>query len=211
MALWDSISKKASETTAKAIQQAKILSETAKLNSMISDEESKISSNYFQIGKLYCAIHQQDPEDCFVAMLTAIAEAEQKIQEYRQQIQQIKGVLRCEKCGAEVAKGNAFCSSCGAAMPKTEPAVSENHVICASCGAQVEKGMRFCTSCGRPMLQTVEETPAVVDAEAVAETSTEATAETEKTKRVCASCGAEMGDGIAFCTECGTKIEVLGE
>lgn len=187
MALWDSISKKASEITAKAIQQAKILSKTAKLNSMISDEETKISSNYFQIGKLYCSIHQQDPEDCFVTMLTAIAEAEQKILECRQQIQQIKGVCRCEKCGAEVAKGNAFCSSCGAAMPKVEPVVSESHDICSSCGAQVEKGMRFCTSCGKPMTQ--------IAIEAAPE------------KCVCASCGAELAENLAFCTECGTKIE----
>lgn len=198
MALWDSISKKASETTAKAIQQAKILSETAKLNSMISDEESKISSNYFQIGKLYCAIHQQDPEDCFVAMLTAIAEAEQKIQEYRQQIQQIKGVLRCEKCGAEVAKGNAFCSSCGAAMPKAEPVASENHEICANCGAQVEKGMRFCTACGKPMAQAI--------AEPAAEPVAQVVEEAAPVKRVCAACGAEVAENMAFCTECGAKV-----
>ena len=196
MALWDSISKKASETTAKAIQQAKILSETAKLNGLISDEEAKINSNYLQIGKLYYAVHQQNPEEGFAPMLIAIAEAERKIQEYRQQIQQIRGVTRCANCGAEVAKGVAFCSTCGAAIAKAEPAAMECYETCTSCGAQVEKGMRFCTECGKPMVQAAVLEPD--DAEKI---------EPAPNIRVCTNCGTQIEEGMLFCTECGTKYE----
>lgn len=152
MALWDSLTKKASETTAKAVQQAKILAETTKLNSQIADEEKKISNNYYQIGKLYAAMHQNDCEEDFAGMLAEIAEAEQKIRELKIQIQDIKGVVRCESCGAEVSKESAFCSACGAALPKVEVVVEDpDHEKCDSCGALVEKGMRFCTACGKPL------------------------------------------------------------
>lgn len=160
MALWDNISKKASETTAKAVQQAKILSETTRLNGLVSDEEKKITNNYYQIGKLYAAMHQNDYEEEFAGMIAAIAESEQKVKAYRMQIQNLKGVIRCENCGAEVAKGVAFCSACGSAMPKVEAVDSSKYTKCARCGAVVEKGMRFCTSCGEPMFEAYPPFPA---------------------------------------------------
>ena len=195
MALWDNLSKKASETTAKAVQQARILSETTRLNGLISDEEKKINNNYYQIGKLYAAIHQTDSEEEFSSMIAAIAESEQRIMEYRMLIQDVKGVTRCEKCGAEVAKGVAFCSSCGAAMPKVEVPDLGKYEKCSNCGAKVEKGMRFCTSCGKPM------TVPIVRATVQSEVPTEVSA-----KHICSNCGAELENDVAFCTECGTKI-----
>lgn len=192
MALWDSLGKKASETTAKAVQQARILSETAKLNSLISDEDKRINNYYYQIGKLYATIHQNDCEDDFKGMIAAIVESEQKIKEYRVQIHNIKGVVHCEKCGAEVAKGAAFCSSCGAEMPKIENSAVDNTEKCSNCGAVVEKGMRFCTSCGKPMIAL----------EATNSNQTEAVAP----KHVCPNCGVELEDDVIFCSECGTKV-----
>ena len=188
MALWDSLSKKASETTAKAVQQAKMMSEVAKLNSLVSDEEKKINNNYYQIGKLYVAMHRDDYAEDFGGMITAIVESEQKIKEYRVQIQEVKGVVRCSNCGAEVPKGIAFCSACGNAMPQVEVVDMSKHEKCASCGAMVEKGMRFCTSCGKPM------------------TAPATNVSVEATKTACANCGAELEADVLFCTECGTKI-----
>ena len=43
MAFWDNFSQKASETTAKAVQRAKEMSDIARINSMISEEETIIS------------------------------------------------------------------------------------------------------------------------------------------------------------------------
>lgn len=193
MALWDNLSKKASETTAKAAQQMRVLSETSRLNGLISDEEKKINNSYYQIGKLYAAMHQSDCEEEFGGMIAAITESEQKIKEYRMQIQEIKGVIRCEKCGAEVPNGAAFCSSCGSTMPKIQVSGTTDYVKCENCGADVKKGMRFCTSCGKPM----EVVTAPVKMEAVVE----ATAE-----KICSNCGAKIEGDLAFCTECGTKL-----
>lgn len=120
MALWDSFTKKASETTAKAVQQAKILAETTKLHGMVMEEEKKVSDLYQQIGKLYAEKYADEPGEGFSDLIAQIKEAEEKIAQYRTQIQDVKGVTRCEKCGAEVTKGAAFCSACGTAVVVAE-------------------------------------------------------------------------------------------
>ncbi len=134
MAFFDNLGKKASEATAKAMQKAQELSEISRINSLITEEEKKINATYYQIGKLYVSVHGSDGEESFSGMVAAVLEGEQKINDYRKQIQNIKGVQRCEKCGAEVARGVAFCSSCGAPMSKVEnplPSLSKT-LICIS-------------------------------------------------------------------------------
>ena len=123
MAFWDNLSKKASEAADKVAQQAKVISETAKLNGAVSEEERKINTNYSEIGKLYVSLHKDDCEEAFAAMIAAIAESEAKIAEYKEQIKTVKGVVVCEKCNAEMPRGTAFCSACGTAMPKVEEEV----------------------------------------------------------------------------------------
>lgn len=195
MAFWDSLSQKASETTAKAMQKAKEMSDIAKLNSMISEEESKINNSYCQIGKLYVTMHSHDCEEEFASLVTIIGEAEEKIQSYRQQIQDIKGVVRCAQCGAEVQFGVSFCSSCGAPIPKVEPINIDDLVQCKSCGAMMKKEMRFCTMCGNPMNQL-----------SVSKVKDSCEDKKSSSERICPSCGAKVEEDVAFCTECGAKI-----
>lgn len=198
MAFFDKLSKTVTEASQKTIAKTKELADTSRLNSLISDEEKTITNQYFQIGKLYVSLHKDDYEDDFAGMIAAIADAEAKIRDYKNQIQDIKGVQRCEKCGAEVANGAAFCSSCGASMPKIQAPVAADVVKCENCGTEVKKGMRFCTSCGKPM-QSIMAAPVVTVVEP------EATVEVAQEK-VCPNCGAKIEDGVAFCTECGTKL-----
>lgn len=195
MAFWDNLSQKASETTAKAMQKAKEMSDIAKLNSVISEEETKINNTYYQIGKLYVAMHSHDHEEEFTGMIASLMESEEKIRTCRQQIQDIKGVIRCPQCGAEIQSGAAFCSSCGTPMPKVQPVNTDDLVRCEGCGAMVKKGVRFCTSCGKPMVQAT-----------VSEPTSTPVAESEPQDKVCPNCGAKIEAGVAFCTECGTKL-----
>lgn len=198
MALFDNLSRKASEAGQNALQKAKELSEVARINGLISNEEKTINNAYYQIGKLYATIHRTNPEPDFSGMVSSVAEAETRIKDYKKQIQDIKGVQRCDNCGAEVPRGAAFCSSCGAVMPKIESSIPDDSVKCANCGAIVKKGMRFCTSCGNPMETTLPAAPTpVTEPEPV---------EAEVVERVCPNCGTKVEGDVAFCTECGIKL-----
>ena len=194
MAFFENLGRKASETTAKAMQKAQELSEISKLNGQIADEEKRLNVLYYQIGKLYVSVHGSDNEQDFSGMVSAVFEGEKKILNYKKQIQDLKGVQRCEHCGAEVPKGAAFCNACGSPMPKAESATANDLVRCESCGAMVQRGMRFCTSCGKPMN--------------LPSASVDSTTETKSApaEKVCPNCGAKIEGDADFCTECGTKL-----
>lgn len=121
MAFFDDLGKKLSQAGQTAVQKTKEMADIAKLNSAISDEEKRIDGSYLEIGKLYVSLHDAEHEADFDGLIAAIHESEGKIKDYQQQIKDIKGVVKCEKCGAEVPNNAAFCSSCGAPMPVVTP------------------------------------------------------------------------------------------
>ena len=145
MEFLNAFGRKTADATAKLTQQAKVLAETTRLQGLITEEKQKMVEQYTQIGKLYVANHRTDYEETFSDMVISIARSEDSIAGYKKQIQKVKGVVVCEKCGEEVSKDTAFCSCCGA--PIMDP---EKYVRCAHCGAPMEKRMKFCTICGNP-------------------------------------------------------------
>lgn len=217
MAFFDDLGKKLTSVSQTAVQKTKDVADIAKINAEISELERTANHLYFQIGKLYVAKHTADYESDFAGMIGSVIESERKIAECRQRIQDIKGVVCCEKCGAEISAGSAFCSFCGAPSPKSATSANaQNLEKCASCGAMIPRGTRFCTACGKPMLRDVvppvsaEQAPAeqVPEAQTPAEPApTESTPiEQRQTSKTCSSCGAVNEPDCTFCTECGNKL-----
>ena len=200
MGFFDDLGKKVTDAGQKTVQKTKEMSEVARINSLISQNENRINTIYYQIGKLYVNIHEFDYEEEFGGMISQVIELEQQISEFRKQIQEIKGIQFCEKCGAEVARGVAYCSSCGAVMPRPEKQeYYEDCVKCARCGSWVKKGMRFCTSCGQSMMK-------LNVAEINNDMEESASYNEESVERVCPRCGTKQTDDSAFCTECGARL-----
>ena len=168
--------------------------EVERINSLISEEENRINSIIFQIGKLYLEKHASDYENEFAALINEINSAQKRIAEYREQIQRVKNIIKCERCGAEVPNDSLFCSACGNPIPKrTAPKPPANAVICPSCGNQVKKETMFCIYCGQPM-------PAAQEA-------LHASDPAPVTEKVCPACGFKTKDqGTNFCFNCGTKL-----
>ena len=128
MAFFDRLNKTVAEASQKTLAKTKELADTSRLSVMISEQERIMNNQYLEIGKLYVSTHKDNYEEEFSDMIASLADAEAKIRDYKKQIQDIKGVQRCEKCGAEVPNGSAFCSSCGASMPK-EPVSEPTDVV----------------------------------------------------------------------------------
>ena len=125
MAIWDDITKKAAAFSEKAVKQAKDLSEVAKLKMQIVEAEKAANDAYAQLGRLDAAAHAEDCEEAFASEMAAAVNAEQTVKTLKDQLHDAKGVIVCEKCGAEVAKDAAFCSACGAEIPKPAPVEAE--------------------------------------------------------------------------------------
>lgn len=51
----------------------------------------------------------------------------------------------CQKCGAEIGTGDAFCPNCGAPQ---NAGYTEQIAVCTNCGAEVKPGSTFCPNCG---------------------------------------------------------------
>ncbi len=193
MAFLDDISKKITEAGQSAVQKTRDVTDIARLNSMINEEEKAAESLYNHIGKMYVNLHRNDHEEQFAGMIASLNASEGKIQEYKKQIQNIKGISTCEKCGAEVSNHSAFCKVCGAPMPRpvvTPPYNGANLVKCNTCGAMVAENTKFCTNCGGPMV--IEAQPVEVKAE---------------TGVVCPNCNKALSPEAMFCNECGTKVK----
>lgn len=117
---FDDLGRKISQAGQSAVQKTKEMTDIVKLNSSIAEEEKKIRNSYVEIGKLYVSLHGENHEPDFDKLIADIQEAEEKISDYRYQIGNIKGIVKCKKCGADVPANSAYCNSCGAPMPVSE-------------------------------------------------------------------------------------------
>lgn len=198
MGFLDEIGKKVADVG----QKTKEISDVAHINSLITQEVNKMNSIYNQIGKLYMSIHKNDCEEKFLEMVSMVAVSEQNVMEYKKQIQDIKGVLCCAQCGAEVQRGVAFCSSCGNAMHEAVAQMNtDDYVKCPDCGNTVGKEVRFCTFCGKPMKQLMD-----ISEESRSSAISEFEVHSGIIEKHCPNCGAKLADDFAFCTQCGTKL-----
>ncbi len=89
-----------------------IQAETAKIQEEIDAEAKKIDGAYARIGRAYA---DQDPQACraqYPDQMQLIEASSKAVQALRLQIQLIKGIVACPKCGEPVMPHRA-CKACG--------------------------------------------------------------------------------------------------
>ena len=153
------------------------LLKSTKLSLSLASEEDKLKQIYMEIGKKVHEIYQYGGAlgKFFDEKYAEILKTESGIQALKSQMDTIKGVRPCTKCGASVARDAGFCPKCGApldavpsapAAPDTppatpppappvtaaaspEPAPKRETLICRNCQSENEPGSKFCLTCGR--------------------------------------------------------------
>lgn len=146
MELFDKLTK----VTQDAVRGARDLSDVARFNSLISEEQGKLDSLFNQIGKAYYDKHEEVLDEPFVELFAAVANAEKKIVEYNEEIKKIKGAKNCPNCGTSNSSNSAFCVSCGSPLnPQTVNSAEQK--FCTNCGTAIEPGAVFCLSCGHKL------------------------------------------------------------
>lgn len=154
MSFLDQLGKKVSDAGKGVAQQTKNLTEIARLTSVIDTEEKMVAQSYTQIGKTYYENHKNDPDAECAAQIALVNKSLEKIAQWREQIQRIKGIVKCPQCGAEIPYGSQFCGVCGTKIVRPEAAPAAASVRrCPSCGAEAAAADRFCNKCGKPLPQ----------------------------------------------------------
>lgn len=186
MAFFEDFGKRITQTGQEAVQKTKDFTETTRLNGQKNELEKQVESYYLEIGKRYYELHNTEPEEPFAKWVAAVHDAQEQISQLEEQIQQLKGTIRCLNCGAELQKGTMFCSACGTKVVEVTPQKEEiAGNICPNCGEIVSEDAAFCCNCGAKIV--LQKVP-------------------EPKKTICSHCGSIVSDDALFCANCGTKI-----
>lgn len=153
MSILDNIGKTISDVSQGAIQKGKGMADIVKFNSLITEEEKKITGIYEQIGRQYVEEFGATPAQSMVNFIETLHMSQKNIADYQKKIKELKGVMQCPSCGAEIVNGVSFCTICGAKIepeiePETETIDSSGNIRCSSCGNAIPAGSKFCIFCG---------------------------------------------------------------
>lgn len=202
MSFFDSLGSKITNMSQNVAQTTKNLTSVVTLNSQVSEGEKKLKEVYCEIGKLYCEQNPISSDPQFSELVRQANALLANITGCREQIKELKGVIKCPSCGAEVSNNSAFCNSCGKPIPQ-QAAAPAGSVRCTKCGAFVAADCKFCTACGFPM--ETAGTPSDSAAPVPVANTTNGSAATPGVK-ICPHCGKELDADAVFCIGCGNQV-----
>ena len=164
----------------------KTSAEESKLNAQIADLQRKRDGAFLLVGKRYAELFGGAPAQELAGLLADVRAIDDQIKEREQRRRALRGLVLCERCGAEQDKNAAYCNCCGNRL------IPDSAMVCPNCRSVMPEGTVFCTNCG-VRLQPDVPAPAAAPAEK---------------PRKCPKCGAVLGDGAQFCTQCGMKVDL---
>ena len=126
----------------------KAISEISALDSAITQEEKMITEIYQQIGIEYYNKHKDNSDADFQFMISRVKGAQQRVAEYRNLIENIRAVVLCRKCGAEIATGLGMtnCARCGTPAFTNESPLHDSTIKCFACGEELANDLLFARS-----------------------------------------------------------------
>lgn len=150
MAFFEQIGKRITDAGQNVAQQTKNLADVTQLNNAISEKEKRISQLFLSIGKYYYEKHKDDKTADELEKITEINMLYAEIIQNREKIKLIKGVTKCENCGADVPLNALFCNACGTKIVRMEciQPSDGNERLCPACHMPIDKDNLFCNHCG---------------------------------------------------------------
>ena len=164
----------------------------------INDELQHLDACYLQIGKLYC-LKNEDNQDEMIRLCQEVDVINEHINQFKQEILALKGIVICPNCNHENPDSAVFCLKCGTKLIKTV----DDGQHCVNCGAELMDGQLYCTRCGTKVVHEEAENDSQ-DISADIETDEELKM---STIRQCPYCGHEIEENQLFCTYCGKSLE----
>lgn len=120
MAFFEDLGKKLTQVGEAAAEKTKDVAEFTKAKAKVLDVSGKLDKAYIAMAKKYLELHPANEEEGMKQVVDAVYALEDQLKELERQLQDLKGVKKCESCGAECETDAAFCSACGAELKKKE-------------------------------------------------------------------------------------------
>jgi hypothetical protein len=124
---FEEFGKKVKQLSKDTVEEVQRLNEIRILKGQVNDAKKQIRECYSEMGKRLYDQYKEAPLDGFETEIQSITEKFAQIEEVKEQLRKVKGVVLCPCCNMEVAAGEKFCSNCGSQMPEAEP-VSDDDV-----------------------------------------------------------------------------------
>lgn len=172
--------KKFSRSTMEEVQK---MNEVRQLNGKVNEAQKQIRNLYSEMGKKLYEHYKEEALVGFEAEIHAISDKFVRIEELKEQIRQVKGVVLCPCCHMEVSAAERFCSNCGNKMPEVFEIVDDDEQVEAVDVESEDVTETVQEAVEEATAETVQEATATA-AEAVqeaAETAAEAVQETTAT------------------------------
>lgn len=236
MGFLDGLTKKGAEISNSLQESINKSQRISALKKNISENNSKISRTFSEIGKNVYEKRTMDEEVMtFISgKIEEIDSAKKENEELEKELLGLNNKKKCPECGTEVDIDVTFCPVCGKEQEKVEiePFVPNGKRKCSGCGEVIDDSNVFCPKCGakKEEAETVEENKEIdevaetTENNEVAEETTDAVEKNEDVekveeevveeketipegKRKCSGCGEIIDDSDIFCANCGTKKE----
>lgn len=168
--------------------------EIMKCSSAIDSCEEKIKSVYTEIGKRYYNSGEELSRESFMDLFEVIQFNQRQIEELRDRLQDLKGVMICKECGTELSRDAKFCRNCGAKIEYRDVA-PVSAAVCWNCHSPLNGNEKFCGVCGANVEQTINN-----------EEGTETQEIQAEQPLTCPVCGEELKETDVFCKSCGNPV-----
>lgn len=188
MAFLDDMDRKLSQLGQSALKKTKDMSESMRLSGANREEEEKQKELCRKIGEYIFENQIELYEEPIRGWCQEISASMERVIQNNDQLNALKGTTTCPVCGAALASGVVFCSTCGSRIEEVVQKKSDEK-ICPNCGRKGDRNTIFCTYCGTRMdgRETMEEIE-------------------KMSENICPNCGNKIKPDQMFCVKCGTKI-----
>lgn len=115
---FEEISKKVKKIGKDTVEEVQRMNEIRQLNGKVNDAKKQINNLYIEMGKKLYEQYKEAPFAGFETEIQTINEKNDLIEQLKEQIRVVKGVVLCPCCNMEVAENERFCSNCGNKMPE---------------------------------------------------------------------------------------------
>ena len=105
------------------------MNEVRQLNGKINEAHKQNRNLYSEMGKKLYDHYKEEALAGFEAEIHAISDKFVRIEELKEQIRQVKGVVLCPCCHMEVSATERFCSNCGNKMPEVFEIVDDDEQV----------------------------------------------------------------------------------